>query len=101
MVMHTKSEDRFLTEKTQELRRRARRNTFSLDEWGEQDILRGQLDKGIRLGPGYGADYGEDYGTKDFQPVPTGREVDRTYQWDRPIKGLEKDKVDIRKLDRK
>jgi len=61
--------------------RRAKETTFNLSEWGENEIIRWDLDKDTRR--------------------PTGRENDRTYTVDRPIQtpADEKNGTDIRTLD--
>ena len=59
--------------------REAKENTFSLNEWSEQEIIRWDLDTETR--------------------IPTGRENPRTYTTNRPIDTLGENGTDIRTLD--
>jgi len=72
-----------VTERYHHLRHRARTETVSLAEWGEQEIIDGDLDEG------YDGDL----------PVPTGEDVDRTYEWRRDIDSLGSNGTDVRTLD--
>lgn len=62
-------------------RREAAEEAFSLDEFGDIDIVRFDLDEG------YSGDL----------PVPTGKDNDRTYRWRRPLPPT--DEVDVRSFD--
>lgn len=91
-------------ERYHEIRHKAATETFSLAEWSEEEILRWDLDKGVLIARGEPlgeGELGDDSlgGENEWQPVPTGRDVARNYQWDRPIKGIDKDTVDLRTLD--
>ena len=84
MVFSINSDDRFLASRTKRLRRNARTTAYDLGEFSDEDILIGQLERGYA----------------DGQPVPTGEEVDETYQTEPTLTTESSEKsVDVRTLD--